>query len=179
MEKVKVSTVWLGCCAGCHMSLLDLDEGVIELFSKIELVRSPITDIKDFPPVTLGIVEGAIVNDDNLDVLVKLRNSADILIAMGDCACFGGIPAMRNYWDKDEVLKRAYIDTESTINKTGKFPHIDIPQLLDSVKPIDYYVEVEGYIPGCPPRSEAIGYALGEILKGNMPHLPKEILTYD
>ncbi len=179
MEKVKVSTVWLGACAGCHMSFLDLDEGLIDLFEKIEIIHSPITDIKDFPKVTLGIVEGAIVNEENLEVLKNLRESCDILVALGDCACFGGIPAMRNFWDKEEILKRAYIDTESTINMSGNIPHIEVPELFHAVKPIDAYVRVDGYIPGCPPRAGAIGYALGEILKGNMPHLPKEILAYD
>ena len=179
MEKVKVSTVWLGACAGCHMSFLDLDEALIDLFQKIELVRSPVTDIKDFPKVTLGLVEGAIVNEENLEVLKNLRDSCDILIALGDCACFGGIPAMRNFWNKEEILERAYIDTESTVNVTGKIPYIDVPELFESVKPIDAYVKVDGYIPGCPPRANAIGYALEEILKGNMPHLPKELLAYD
>lgn len=179
MDKVKVSTVWLGACAGCHMSFLDLDEALIDLLEKIEIVHSPITDIKGFPKVTLGLVEGAIVNEENLQVLKALRESSEILVALGDCACFGGIPAMRNFWDKNEILKRAYLETESTVNPTGKIPHIEVPELFRAVKPIDAYVKVDGYIPGCPPRVDAIGYALEEILKGNMPHLPKEILAYD
>lgn len=179
MAKVRVATTWLECCSGCHMSFLDLDEKLVELLSKIEFDASPITDIKDFHPVDVGIVEGAVGNEEQLEVLKKIRENSKILIAMGDCACFGGIPAMRNFFNKDEVLKRVYVETESTVNPTKVIPHEDVPKLFPNVKAIDQFVKVDVYIPGCPPDPRAIEYVLKELLDGRIPVLPPELLSYE
>ena len=100
MAKVKVATVWLEGCAGCHMSFLDIDEAIIELAKVVEFSRSPITDIKEFVPVDVGIVEGSVGNTEEEEVLKELRAHCKILMAWGDCACFGGVCAMRSSFDK-------------------------------------------------------------------------------
>ena len=178
MAKVKVATAWLDCCSGCHMSFLDLDEALIGLADAVEITASPITDIKEFPPVDVGIIEGAVSNEHDEEVAKKLRANCKILMVWGDCACFGGICAMRNLFTKEEVLQRCYVETEST--KNGKIPSSeDIPPLLEQVKPVNQVVKVDCYVPGCPPNSKAIHYALAELLEGRIPVLPSEMMRFD
>jgi NAD-reducing hydrogenase small subunit len=178
VAKTKVATVWLDACAGCHMSFLDIDEAIIELAGLVEFTRSPITDIKEFTPVDVGIVEGAVGNEDEEEVVKKLRENCKILMAWGDCACFGGIASMRNLFEKEEILRRSYVESEST--GKGKIPSSkDIPPLLDKVKRVDEVVKVDCYVPGCPPSAKAIKYALEELLAGRIPILPSEVMRFD
>jgi len=178
MAKVKVATIWLEGCAGCHMSFLDIDEAIIELTNAVEFSRSPITDIKEFLPVDVGIVEGGVGNTEQEEALKELRANCRILMAWGDCACFGGIGAMRSSFDREEVLRRAYIETEST--QDGKIPRPPaVPALLDKVKPVNHVVKVDCYVPGCPPEAQVILYALKELLAGRVPVLPSEMMRFD
>ncbi len=178
MAKVKVATVWLEGCAGCHMSFLDIDEAIVDLAEKVAFQRSPITDIKEFTPVDVGIVEGSVGNTEEEEALKELRANCKILMAWGDCACFGGVCAMRSSFDKEEALRRAYIETESTCE--GKIPvPPGVPALLDQVKPVSHVVKVDCYVPGCPPEAEAILYGLTELLAGRIPVLPSEMMRFD
>jgi len=178
MAKVKVATVWLESCAGCHMSFLDIDEAIVELANLVEFGRSPITDIKEFTAVDVGIVEGSVGNTEEEEALKELRAHCKILMAWGDCASFGGVCAMRSTLDKEEVLKRGYIETESTYQ--GKIPGPPgVPALLDQVKPVNQVVKVDCYVPGCPPEAKAIQYALTELLAGRIPVLPSDMMRFD
>jgi len=178
MEKVKIATSWLDVCAGCHMSLLDIDEAIIDIANAVEFTRSPITDIKEFPEVDVGIISGAIGNTEQEEEARELREKCKILVVLGDCACFGGIPSMRNVFSKEEVLRRVYIETEST--KEGKIPSSpEIPPLLEKALPVNAVVKVDCFVPGCPPRAEAIKYALTELLQGRIPVLPSEMMRFD
>ena len=127
MPKIKIATDWLGGCAGCHMSLLDIDDRILDLMEQVEFTSSPVTDLKHPPKegVTVGILEGAICNSHNVEVAKQMRERCQILIAMGDCATFGGVPAMRNLCGTQAALKRAYLETESTTD--GVIP--DSPEL--------------------------------------------------
>ena len=115
MGKIRIATDWLAGCSGCHMSLLDIDERLVKLLESVEFTSSPITDLKHPPKtgVTIGILEGAISNNRNIEKAIEMRERCQILIAVGDCATFGGIVAMRNLVGTKEALKRAYLDTES------------------------------------------------------------------
>jgi len=181
MAKVKIATDWLAGCAGCHMSLLDIDERVVKLLESVEFTSSPVTDLKHPPKegVTVGILEGAICNTHNIEVAKQMRERCQILIAVGDCATFGGLPAMRNLCGKDAALKRAYLETESVCD--GLIP--DSPELgkpLETVTGVDKVVKVDLFIPGCPPRADAFYYALTELLAGRTPIvIPPELFTYD
>lgn len=178
MAKVKIATSWLDVCGGCHMSILDMDEAIIDLAGSVEFTRSPITDIKEFPEVDVGIISGAIGNTEQEEEAKELRQKCKILVALGDCACFGGISSMRNAFSKDEVLRRVYIDSEST--KEGKIPTSpEIPPLLEQALPLNCVLKVDCFVPGCPPASEAIKYALTELLQGRIPVLPSDMMSFD
>ena len=177
MAKVKVATAWLDCCSGCHMSFLDLDEALIGLVDKIELLASPITDIKNFSPVDVGIIEGSVGNEHDEEVAKDLRANCKILMVWGDCACFGGINSMRNLFSIEDTLHR-YYSTESTA-KDSKIPASEELPVLIPVKPVNQVVKVDCYVPGCPPSAKAIHYALAELLEGRIPVLPSEIMRFD
>jgi NAD-reducing hydrogenase small subunit len=177
MGKARISTLWL---SGCHMSLLDLDEALVELLSgKVEIVKSPpLTDVKEHTPVDVGIVEGAVATEEDEEELRKFRDNCKILVAIGDCACFGGITSYRNLFDKDEVLSRVFVETESVVD--GKVPASRyVPKILDKVKAVGHIVKVEAHIPGCPPSPRALLYALKELLEGRIPILPSDMASFE
>lgn len=181
MAKVKLASTWLEACAGCHMSILDMDERIVELIQAgVEFTSTPITDLKHPPEegVDIGIIEGAIGTDLHEEEAKRLRKKCKILIAIGDCAVFGGIATMRNYFSREELLTRGYIDTEST--KDGKIPTSDeLGKLLPKVKAVKDVVKVDFFIPGCPPPADSIYTALRELLAGRIPVLKGDLLKYD
>jgi len=181
VSKIKIATDWLAGCAGCHMSLLDIDERIVKLLESVEFTSSPVTDLKHPPEdgVTIGILEGAVCNTHNVEVAKEMRKRCQILIAIGDCATFGGVPAMRNLVGTQEALKRAYIEAESVVG--GLIPgSSELGEPLDTVTGVDKVVKVDVFIPGCPPSADALFFALSELLAGRTPViLPPEYLKYD
>ncbi|MDG6222903.1 MAG: oxidoreductase [Candidatus Bathyarchaeota archaeon] len=170
MKKTKVSTIWLSGCSGCHMSFLDQDELLLELAKKIQMVYSPLMDIKTFPEnVDLTLIEGAVANEEQQNLLKEARKKTKILISLGDCAVTGNVTALRNAWsDSDQaVLKKAYMEKS---NKNGQIP-TDVPKLLKKVRPIHEVVNVDYFIPGCPPPAGVINYVLTELLAGKTPNM--------
>ena len=117
-DKVTVASDWMAGCAGCHMSLLDIDERIVALLEKVMLTSTPITDLKhpSKDGVTVGILEGGVNNSTSEEVAKTMRERAKILIALGDCAVFGGVPTMRNAVGIDVAMQRAYVETESTVD---------------------------------------------------------------
>lgn len=178
MDRPKVATVWLTGCAGCHMSLLDVDERILDIAAAAEITASPITDLKEIPEVDVGVVEGAVSNDHNLHVLETLRARCRVLVALGDCAGFGCVPMLRNAFPLREVLEHGYIWTKGTAG--GMVPQDpELPRLLDQARPLRDFVKVDIHLPGCPPPADAIYHALTELAAGRMPEIPQALLKYD
>lgn len=167
-EKITVATTWLQSCSGCHISLLDLHEDLLNILELINIKYSTIVDIKEVPEVDVGIIEGAVANEDNEEILKIFREKAKTVIALGTCACFGGIPGLRNLYTANDILQRGYVDTESTVD--GIIPGSpEIPALKENVLPINKVIDVDYYIPGCPPLPSAIKDTLLAVIKGTPP----------
>ena len=167
MSKVRLATAWLDGCSGCHMSFLDMDERLIELSSEFDLVYSPLVDIKTFPDkVDITLVEGAISSTDDVEKIHRIRKHTRLLVAMGDCAVTGNVPAMRNPFGPDAVLRRAYFENADLHRQT---PFIVVPKLLEKVRPVHEFVHVDLYLPGCPPSANTFHAVLTELLANSMP----------
>lgn len=179
MTKPKISSDWLAGCAGCHMSLLDIDEKIVKIAELTDIRATPITDLKepDESGVDVGILEGGINNSFNEEVAKKMRSRCKILVALGDCAVFGGVPAMRNFFTLEETLRRAYVETEST-DESGAIP--SDPELAKptEVKALQDVVPVDIFVPGCPPSPEVIYYVLSELAQGRVPEIKGDLLDW-
>ncbi|BCY18806.1 MAG: NADP oxidoreductase [Chloroflexi bacterium] len=179
MAKPKIASDWLAGCAGCHMSLLDIDEKIVKVAELADLRATPITDLKepDESGVDVGILEGGINNSYNEEVAHRMRNRCGLLVALGDCAVFGGVPAMRNFFTLEETLKRAYVETEST-DDSGIIPSDPELAVPTKVKALQDVVPVDIFVPGCPPSPEAIYYVLSELAQGRRPEIKGDMLDW-
>jgi NAD-reducing hydrogenase small subunit len=179
MAKPKISSDWLAGCAGCHMSLLDMDEHILQIVELVDLRSTPITDLKepDEGGVDVGVLEGGVANTANEEVALKFRKRCNVLVALGDCAVFGGLPAMRNMFTLEEVLKRAYVETEST-DSTGQIPSDPELARMTTVRALHEVVPVDVFVPGCPPDADVIFYVLSELAQGRKPVMEDDKLQW-
>jgi NAD-reducing hydrogenase small subunit len=169
-EKLRLATVWLGGCSGCHMSLLDTDEWLVELAGLADLVYSPIADRKIFPEgVDLTLVEGAVASDEHLELARLVRRRSRVVVALGDCAVTGNVTAMRNPAGAARtVLQQVYIEHG---DRRGTLPELAgiVPRLLDKVVPLHAAIKVDLFLPGCPPPGPRIRAVLEALLRGEAP----------
>jgi NAD-reducing hydrogenase small subunit len=174
MSKKTLATVWLGGCSGCHMSLLDIDERILDVAALADIIKSPIVDGKEFPSVDIALVEGSVTSDEHWHEIQEIRKKSKTLIAFGDCAVTANVTGLRNWLTKEEVLDRAYRQAESN-DTQGQMPeHFTLLKLHDKVVPLHEVVAVDFYIPGCPPSADTIFYVLFEFLNGRIPNLEQE-----
>lgn len=170
MSKLKLATAWLDGCSGCHMSLLDMDERLLELAELVDFVYSPLVDAKEFPEgVDIALVEGAVGSVEDEEKIRKIRARSRTLIAMGDCAITGNVPSMRNPIGPEAILNRAYIENATA---QPQIPCIVVPRLAQVVRPIHHFVEVDVFLPGCPPSADTFHEALTAILTGEPLDIP-------
>ena len=157
MERVKLATIWFGGCAGCHMSFLDVDELLIDLLDKIEIVYSPIVDTKEYPEeVDLCLIEGAVCHEEHVEMAHHIRRRTKLVCSFGDCAVTSNVCGMRNALGKPEVpLEYAYVTLAETNKGIPKDPVI-IPNLLEQAIPLHQVIPVDHFLPGCPPPAERI-----------------------
>jgi NAD-reducing hydrogenase small subunit len=167
MSKPRVATVWLDGCSGCHMSLLDMDERLLDIFERADLVYSPLVDFKDYPDeVDVCLVEGAVSSEEDLHKIRMVRERTKTLIAFGDCAVTSNVPGMRNPIGPVPLLARAYLEN-ATIGK--QVPTEVVPRLLDTCRPVHRVVKVDVFLPGCPPSADLIYSLLDDLLAGRVP----------
>jgi NAD-reducing hydrogenase small subunit len=165
-KKARLATVWLDGCSGCHMSLLDLDEALVPLAGRIDLVYGPLVDAQEFPKaVDVTLVEGAVSSQDDLEKARLIRARSKLVVALGDCAVTSNVPAMRNNIPVKKLLESIY----------GTIPTDGVPALLKHAVPVHDAIKVDLHVPGCPPPAKAIAFVIGELLEGRMPELAGKV----
>ena len=181
MSKPRIATTSLCGCFGCHMSLLDIDERIVQLAEVVDFDRCPVNDIKKLTgPVDVGLIEGGCCNEENVAVLREFRAHCKVLVSVGDCAINGGVPALRNLVPLGECYREAYLEGPTVDNPTGRIPDDpEIPLLLDRVRPCHEVVKIDHHLPGCPPSADAIWAAVTALVEGQRPELPYELVKYD
>ncbi|MHB8068134.1 MAG: NADH-quinone oxidoreductase subunit B family protein [Desulfobaccales bacterium] len=182
---VKVASEWLNSCSGCEIAILNLGETLLAVLPQLEFVHIPVLmdhkyfgqtgegDIHhlDIPQAVVGLISGGIRNKEHLEVAAAMRQSCQVVIALGTCATHGGIPSLINRWHNDELLERYYRGCETTD------PHANpndpaLPPLLDRTYALDEKIKVDLYLPGCPPHPDQIAEAIVSLLEGRAPNLP-------
>ena len=167
MSKLRLATVWLDGCSGCHTSLLDLDEGILVVAEKADLLYGPLVDAAEFPEnVDVTLVEGAVSSQDDLKKIQLVRARTRVLVALGDCAVTSNVPSMRNSIPVSRLLRRVY--GEGADSGDG-LPGTDVPALLPQARPLHDFVAVDAHLPGCPPAPQVILSLLSEVLAGKKP----------
>ena len=177
-EKIRIASCSLAGCFGCHMSMLDIDEMVVEVLEHVEYCRGPLNDVRDLHNVDVGIVEGALCNEDNVKVLRQFRENCRVLVAVGACAITGGLPAMRNHYGLTACLKEAYLDADGVVNPAIPCDP-ELPRLLNRVRPIQEVVGVDYFLPGCPPPAAAFAELFSALMEGREPVLDREMARFD
>ena len=164
MRKIRLATVWLDGCSGCHMSLLDMDAGIIALLRKVDLVYGPLVDVHEFPEeVDVTLVEGAISSQDDVAMIQRIRQRTRTLVALGDCAVTGNVPSMRNTIPVHKLLHHIYVNGAQ---ENRVVPSDRVPTLLKQARPVHELVRVDVHVPGCPPSTKAIAGVLSDLVEG-------------
>ncbi|QNN24050.1 NADP oxidoreductase [Planctomycetales bacterium ZRK34] len=162
--KPKVATIWLDGCSGCHMSLLDTDERLVDLVNAVDVIYSPIVDPKQFPEdVTVTLVEGAVSSEHDREMALIIRKNSKLVVSLGDCAVTGNVPAMRNAFKTTELLDRAYKENAA---HNAKHPTVGLSPLIEKAQPLHAVIDVDLFLPGCPPPADAIFTLITDILAG-------------
>lgn len=164
MRKLRLATVWLDGCSGCHMSILDLDAAIIPILRKVDIVYGPLVDTQEFPEdVDVTLVEGAVSTQADADHIQVIRQRTKMLVSLGDCAVTGNVAAMRNTVPVSKLLQRVYVEGADT-NKC--IPGDGLPQLLKLARPAQDFVKVDYSVPGCPPQYKTIAALLNALVEG-------------
>ena len=164
MKKHTLATVWLDGCSGCHMSFLDMDERLVDLTEFFDLVYSPLVDLKVYPEhVDFALIEGAVSSTDDEAKVRKIRAHTGIIVAMGDCAITANVPSMRNPYSTSEITDRAYVEN---VSLHPQLPTVYVPTLLKKVRPIQEFIQVDHYLPGCPPSADTFFAFLTGLVTG-------------
>jgi NAD-reducing hydrogenase small subunit len=167
MTKPRLASVWLDGCSGCHMSFLDLDERLLELGQRADLVYSPLIDTKEYPSgVDVCLVEGAVSSEEDLRKIRVIRERTRTLVSFGDCAVTANVPGMRNPIGARPLLERAYLENATD---NPQVPSQVVPPLLAAALPVHRVVAVDVFLPGCPPSADLIWSTVNELLEGRTP----------
>jgi NAD-reducing hydrogenase small subunit len=173
MKKIRLATVWLDGCSGCHMSLLDIDEAILNVAARADVVYGPLVDAQEFPKaVDVTLIEGAVSSQDDMEKVQTIRKRSKLVVSLGDCAVTANVPSMRNQIAPRKLLERIYIEGA----QEGKvIPTAGVPALLRQAVPVHQVVKVDLHVPGCPPPASAIAFVVGELLEGRVPNLTGKV----
>lgn len=183
---MKIAFYWAASCGGCEIAVLDLNEGILDLLKSAEIVFWPVamdvkySDVEAMPEgyIDITFFNGSIRNSEQEHMAKLLRSRSKTLVAFGSCAHEGCVPGLANLSDAKEILERVYIDIDDGSNVGAVVPKpesrvkegvLRIPKFYDTVRTLDQTVEVDYYLPGCPPPVALITNALDAILKGELP----------
>jgi len=167
MTKPTLATVWLDGCSGCHMSFIDMDERLLEIAERADIVYSPLIDVKVYPDdVDVCLVEGAVSSEEDLHKIKVIRARTQTLVSFGDCAVTANVPAMRNPIGVKPLMERAYLEN---VDLRPGIPVDVVPALLPMATPVHRVVKVDVFLPGCPPSADLIYRSLVDLLAGRTP----------
>jgi NAD-reducing hydrogenase small subunit len=173
MKKIRLATVWLDGCSGCHISLLDMDEQIINIAKRVDVVYGPLVDAQEYPKqVDVVLVEGAVSSQDDLEKIRTIRQRSKLVVALGDCAVTANVPGMRNQIPTRKLLERIYVEGA---DQSRCVPTEGVPALLRQAVPVQEVVKVDLHVPGCPPSAKSITFVLGELLEGRVPDLKSKV----
>lgn len=181
MSKPKIATVFLAGCFGCHMSVLDIDERLMELAEVVDFSKSPLTDEKLFSThCRVGLIEGGCATEENVHIVRQLRKNCDLIVSVGECALQGDVPSMRNTIPLQECLDEAYFKGPTVYNPLRLIPNDpELPLLLNRVYPCHEVIKIDYFIPGCPARSDAIWEVLTALLSNKPIRISYSQFKYD
>ena len=171
MKKARLATMWLDGCSGCHMSLLDIDEAIVAIAQQADIVYGPLVDAQEYPARCRrrhrrGRRQQPRTTSRRSRQMRRERTR--ILVALGDCAVTGNVPAMRNPLPVKAILERIYVEGADV----GKgIPTEGVPHLLKQAVPLHDVVKIDLHVPGCPPPARTILFVLNELLEGRIPDL--------
>jgi F420-non-reducing hydrogenase small subunit len=185
-EKPKVAFYWCASCGGCEEAVVDLAEGILDVVAAVDIVFWPVAldfkrkDVEAMPDgsILATFLNGAIRTTEQEEMAHLMRRKSKLLLAFGSCAHLGGIPGLANLFDSQSILKTVYIESPSTVNEKGVMPQmhvtenghtVELPGLYQTVRTLDQVVDVDYYIPGCPPTPKIISAALTVLLSGQLP----------
>lgn len=172
MSEVTINTEWLSDCSGCHIAIVDLHEKILNVLQAVKIQRCPVlTDIKDYPHATVGLVSGAIRNEHDRHAAIEMRKACDIVIAWGSCAVFGGPAGAGNIHTPAEIGKAVYLENKTTI--AAPVPNLEVSTLESVVSPLDSVIDVDLYLPGCPPHPAFVFESLTALVEGRQPEVNK------
>lgn len=173
-DKPTLIIVNLTGCTGCVISILDMHEEILELLNKVNLAYcTTIIDVKEIPKCDIAVINGTIGNELDIEVAKEVEEKAEKIVALGSCACFGGISGLRNFFTKEETLEYAY---KSILTNYSKVIPTEVPELTDYVEVLQNRIKVDYSIPGCPPVPSMIKKVLTALLEGREPEQPTKNL---
>jgi F420-non-reducing hydrogenase small subunit len=181
--KIKMAVYWGAACGGCCVSVLDVHEALFDVVAAADLVFWPLAldtkyqDVEEMPDkhIDLTLFNGAVRNSENERMANLLRQKTKILVAYGSCSHLGGIPGLANFSTKEELFQRVYHDTESTINTENVVPQtkyevaegvLELPEFYNDVRTLADVVEVDYFMPGCPPQTARLLEVFTAIVTG-------------
>jgi len=185
-KKLKLGLYWGASCGGCDISTLEIAENILKVIEIADIVLWPCIvdfkyeDVKNYPDKYMDVClfNGGVRNSETREIAELLRKKSKVMVAYGACSSFGGIPSLANLYTKESILERSYKTTESTDNPQGTLPQtsykmpegeLHIPELYGSVYRLKDVIDVDYFIPGCPPTAKQTWNVIEVIAAGKLP----------